>query len=241
MIAELDLMKTLLPEFPSTWHLPLEPNATTDDKIASVAQMMAFLKHELVIEEKVDGANARLMLHEGYPVIGNRNHILDKSYHTGSAPTNAKKDFGAMWSWCYEGNIERLVELEKLLGFKPSVYGEWVYARRGCPYELVPDWFVPYDAERQLFIAPELARGALTEAGFSVVPLVAKGKFTPKELSVLRDGPSAYGGTDREGIYLKATDGVTLLARFKMVSGWWKSIHNWQKIALTVNKRAKRK
>ena len=238
-----DLEKKLLPEFPRTMHLPLQPNATSDDKVATEAEMKAFLSLPvIVVEEKIDGANSGMRLHEGMPLIRNRSHILNKAYVSRKTP--AQIQFSAIWTWFYE-NQHKFMALEEILGFVPSVYGEWLFACHSVGYSHLPDWWVAYDvynAESGEFLCPLLAREALTEAGFSVVPLVASGSFTSAELLKLRDGDSVFAeGVPREGIYLKGSDTKVLQARYKMVAPHFKSDDDWNKKPLLRNGVIKKK
>jgi atypical dual specificity phosphatase len=238
-----DCEKILLPEFPRTLHLPLEPNAAKDDKVASIADMKAFLALPLVvIEEKVDGANSGMRLHEGMPLIRNRSHVLNKAYVSRKTP--AQIQFSAVWTWFYE-NMHKFATLESLLGFTPSVYGEWLYAKHAVGYNQLPDTWVAYDiydAEKKQFLCPLISRELLTQAGFAVVPLIASGSFTPEEILKLRDGNSVFSNEVlREGIYLKGSDGSTMQGRYKMVAPHFKSDDNWNKKPLEKNKVIKKK
>jgi hypothetical protein len=232
-----DLEKHLLPEFPRTMHLPIEPNATSDDKIASEDEMNAFLTNLIVVEEKIDGANSGIRLHEGMPIIRNRSHILNKTYPKRKTP--AQTQFSAVYTWFYE-NLAKFQQIEKSLGFVPSVYGEWMYAQHSVEYDLLPDLWIPYDIynpDTQQFICPNKSREVLTEAGFHVAPLIQKGMLTPKELITLRDAQSQFSSHNkREGIYLKATDGEKIIGRYKMVAPWFKTNDNWIKLPLVRNK-----
>lgn len=232
-----DIEKAILPDFPRTQHLPLEPNATSDDRVASEREMKDFLAQPHVyIQEKIDGANSGIALYNGHPLVRNRNHILNKAYAPRKTP--AQTQFSAIWTWFYT-NQKKLEKLEKKLGFLPSVYGEWLFAQHVIAYDKLPDWFIAYDIydhERKLFIDPNDAIEALKSVGFATAPNLAVDVRNTSELLALRDGPSAFADTPREGIYLKSSDGLKVTGRFKMVAPWYKSDDDWNKKALTKNK-----
>ena len=73
-----EIEKTILPEFPRTMHLPVEPNAQSDDKIASASDMDLFLASEISVQEKIDGASMGISMYQGEPLVRNRSHILLK-------------------------------------------------------------------------------------------------------------------------------------------------------------------
>lgn len=246
-----DYEKEIAPRFVRTKHLPLEPNAQRDDLIAhadeaSVVYFPNGLAYEpgtlsITVEEKVDGANCGVTFNRvtGEPILRNRSHILAKGY--GRKETPAKKQFAAIWNWWYE-NEYKVKELSKLLGFVPTIYGEWLYARHTISYDRLPDYFVAFDVYRPedaCFLAPKIYRTALEEVGISVVPLVAQSNngFSPSELIEFRNQPSPFSSTEtREGIYLKVDDGQRIINRFKMVRPNFITDNDWNDKELIKNK-----
>lgn len=229
---EIETTRRLLPEFPRTSHLPLDPHAQRDDLVASSAELHQLLRCDtLYVEEKVHGAQVRLTLHEGQVVLGNRSKILSKGYI--GRGTAAKAQFAPLWTWMYD-HLDRFYALEAHLGFMPGVYGEWLYADHGIAYDRLPEWFVAYDLwdpDKQTFLETGVTRNVLTDVGFVIVPLIASGRFTPEQLLALRDGPSAFGSGAivREGIYLKGSQAGASVARYKMVSPGFSTDPDWNK------------
>lgn len=235
--------KVWLPDFPRTPHLPFSGTRAADDIGLSEADYRALLASgRIFIEEKIDGANCGITRHRdtGEPLVRNRSHILNKAWG-GNKATPAKAQWTSVWTWWYR-NCKRFDALAVLLGFEPSVYGEWLYAQHTLGYNALPDLFVAYDiydAEKRRFLDPERSRAALLAAGFFVVPLLAgPGAVTEKELQTLVNGPAAYdtSGARREGIYVKMGDGETLLLRAKAVRAGWKSDDDWNKKPLVKNR-----
>ncbi len=172
-------------------------------------------------------------------MIRNRNHILNKSY---AANTPAKKQFSAIWTWFYN-NKDKFEDLEKILGFQPCVYGEWLYARHTVAYDSLPSWFVAfdvYDYKSGKYISPKRYRPALTEAGFDTVPEMEWTKITEESLKAMRDTNTAFSKNERkEGIYLKACDGEFIVDRLKMVRPNFIQGEHWNKKELVKNGVAK--
>lgn len=227
----------VLPKFARTFHLPLEPNASRDDLIAPISSLEILKDPTLVVEEKVDGANLGITIHRGQPVIRNRNHILNKGY--GRKDTPAKKQYAPVWNWFYT-NTYKFLALEKLLGFMPSVYGEWLYARHTIVYDRLSDYFVAYDIydpDMHVWLSPDRYRDALTEAGFAVVPKLAWGPVTADELIVLRDERSEFSSTSqREGLYLKTAKPRDICGeRLKMVRNAFITDDHWNNKPLITN------
>lgn len=237
-MRDLEYKKIILPEFPRTRHIPFEPNASKDDKVASVREFEELLASgmNITIEEKVDGANCGITILDGEPVIRNRNHILSKNY-TGTR-TPAKMQFAAIWTWYYN-NQDKFIKLQEILGFTACVYGEWLYARHSINYDRLPSWFVAfdvYDYNERKYISPLRYRPALLEAGFEVVPPMEFSQITEKSLKSMRDGKTAFSeNEDKEGIYLKACDGEFIIERLKMVRPGFIQGEHWNKKELVKN------
>ena len=234
-----DYDKRILPEFPKTQHLPIEPNAQRDDLVVSEQELDFLLGcSDVDITEKIDGSNCAFTVIDGYPVIRNRNHILNKAY-TGNNKTPAKMQFAPIWTWYYN-NIDKFTELKKILGFTPGVYGEWMFARHTVLYDKLPNQFIAFDIYNyhvDEYISPKIARSALIEAGFSVVPLIAQDiKLTRDILKQLRDGDSAFSSEKREGMYIKVSNGEYITHRYKMVRSDFKTDEKWNKKPLVKNK-----
>lgn len=225
--------KLILPEFPRTAHLPVEPNAESDDIIASDSELSIFLSNTLYVDEKIDGTNLGIALLGDNPIVRNRSHILRKGYDKRKTP--AQIQYQRVWTWIYD-NINKLAYLNQKLGFTASVYGEWLYAQHVVPYNQLPNLFIAYDiynSDEKQFLSPKEAREYLLMAHFDVAPLLDVGKFTQQELIEIRDGDSAFSSlSPREGVYIKSEDGAQ---RYKMVSPWFKSDDDWNKKPLIKN------
>jgi RNA ligase len=104
--------------FPHTPHLAwLGPEKPRDDKVMGESERKAFLKHELVIEEKVDGANLGFS-RDGLSKIQvqNRGEYLSSPF---------KGQFARLNEWlALHAN-----DLATALGDELILFGEWCVAR----------------------------------------------------------------------------------------------------------------
>jgi ATP-dependent RNA circularization protein (DNA/RNA ligase family) len=231
--------KYILPDFPRTKHLPIEPNAQRDDLVASQDELGLLLQtNKAIIEEKIDGSNCGIIVSGDYPIIRNKNHILNKNY-TGNRGTPAKAQFSPIWTWFYR-NKEKFERLNEIVGYEVGVYGEWMFAKHVIYYDLLPDLFIAYDiydAKNKYFLSPKVTRSILIEAGFSVVPLLAEDvDLSVDKLLSLRNGKSEFSNETREGIYIKVHDDTKIINRYKMVRADYTTDENWNKKALVKNK-----
>lgn len=207
----------ILPVFPRTPHLPYHPNLSVDDVLASKDEVsIVFGSEEVWVEEKLDGASVGIY-HNEFPLIRNRNHILNKGYVAKNTP--AKKQFRPLWNWYYDhaNNFKKLAELSG----DCAVYGEWMLMQHGIYYDALPSLFIAYDLydyEQDRFLPTKVARQYFAEAGFVTPPLLFQGKIDSYEqLAKLYEEKSHFSSEKREGIYLRVNGVNRLEHRFKMV------------------------
>lgn len=209
--------KQVLPPYPRTMHLPWKPNTVRGDLIATEENCkVLFTEQSVVVEEKIDGAQCGMAYFDGHPIIRNRDHILSKGYHK---QTPAKQQFKAVWNWFYDHreNFEALARMGHY-----SVYGEWMVAQHGLEYDRLPSWFIAYDLydyDAGQYIDSVRAKIFLRACGFHVVPELHKGPLDSwPQLEGMANGPSPFTTTgQREGVYVKVSDGQWITKRFKMV------------------------
>jgi ATP-dependent RNA circularization protein (DNA/RNA ligase family) len=196
--------------FPHTPHLAwLGPEKPRDDKVMGESERKAFLKHELVIEEKVDGANLGFS-RDGLSKIQvqNRGEYLSSPF---------KGQFARLNEWlALHAN-----DLATALGDELILFGEWCVARHSLDYSSLPDWllvFDVYDRKKEGFWSTQRRNDLAQYLNLSTVPLVAKGRFHYEDLqadylsrkSTLRQG-------FMEGLVARYQDSDWTLGRAKLV------------------------
>ena len=226
--------KLILPAFPRTPHLPYKPNTEVSDYVSTAEDCAIIFKSLINIEEKIDGASVGMTLHNGHPIIRNRDHILRKGYFKATA---AKQQFASIWTWFYKNQYK----FEKLSEIGPfSVYGEWCIAAHGIKYTKLPDWFIVYDVydyEKQYFIAPNHARTILYDCEFHLPRLLQRGEFegNEAELESMTKLTSEFSDDQIEGIYIKVFDKDKITHRFKMVRSDFRRGQFWNPKKITKN------
>jgi hypothetical protein len=195
-------------KFPHTPHLAwLSSTPARQDKVLSPPEVRDFLSGEVLVEEKVDGANLGISVDStGNLRAQNRGSFLG---------TRASPQFQPLWPWL-EARRERLVEA---LGENLILFGEWCFAVHSVRYDALPDWFLAFDvydrASGRFWSAAR--RDALVERlGLARVPELARGRFTLAEVQKLL-GPSRLAPAPMEGLYLRRDQGGFLEARAKLV------------------------
>lgn len=121
-------------KFPSTPHLALlDEVEIRGDKVMSEVERKDFLRHKLVVEEKVDGAN----LGVSFDSSGNIRSQNRGSYlHFPST---------GQWKKLPEWLAPRIDALFEQLTDRYILFGEWCYAQHSVVYNRLPDWFLGFD------------------------------------------------------------------------------------------------
>lgn len=196
-------------KFPHTPHLVwLGAGSRRDDKLLKSNEVAEFLSAELIVEEKVDGANL------GFSV-GTDGRVRAQSRGRFLVPGRSHAQWDPLWPWL----SERRAELENGLRSGLLLYGEWCYARHTVPYDLLPDWFLGFDIfeiESGRFWSVDRLNAWLRERGLIPIAEIKRGRFATRSLLSLI-GNSAFGHCHMEGIYLRRERGGFLQARAKIV------------------------
>ena len=189
-------------KFPSTVHVAGQ--ALRDDKVMSAEERDVFLGHELVVEEKVDGANLGISF-DGVVRVQNRGEYL--------------RFLDGQWKHLGAWLAPREEALAVHLGESLMLFGEWCYARHSVAYGNLPDWFLGfdiYDREVGAFWGCERRDELFVELGVVPVPGLGKGRFTLRGLEDLL-GESRFGAELAEGVYLRYEVEGWLVQRAKLV------------------------
>ena len=120
--------------FPHTPHIAwLAPGVPRDDKVLSPADAAEVLAGEVVVEEKLDGANLGFSVSpEGQVRPQNRGQYLAPPFHG---------QFARLGPWL-AAHEDRLFDA---LGTHLMAFGEWCAARHSLDYATLPDWWLLFD------------------------------------------------------------------------------------------------
>lgn len=196
--------------FPHTPHLAwLGAGQPRDDKVFGSDEARAFLAAgEVVLEEKVDGANLGFSVtEEGELRLQNRGSYL--------TPESAHPQFKAVWSWL-KPHEHRLVDA---LWPDLMLFGEWLVAVHSLRYARLPDWFLGfdvYDRASGTFWSTERRNGLLEACELAAVAEVGRGRFGLGEIEA-RLGTSHFGDGPMEGIVVRREEDGRTVARAKLV------------------------
>lgn len=196
--------------FPHTPHLAWLGEATPrDDKVLSSHEARSLLTGNVVVEEKIDGANLGISLApDGTLRFQNRGQYLVQPY---------SGQFQRLTSWIARHEFA----LSAALGEDQILFGEWCAARHSVAYDHLPDWFLVFDVydriHAQFWSTPR--RNALAhELGLPVVPLLFEGHTTlPTLKELLMTAKSRFRSGTVEGVVIRTESAEWLMARAKFV------------------------
>jgi len=195
-------------KFPHTPHLLwLGRTPCREDKVFSHEEARSFVKGEVTVEEKVDGANIGFSLDKsGVLRVQNRGSFLTRGAHP---------QFQPLWPWIETHRFAITEALEPGL----ILFGEWCFARHSVPYNRLPDWFLGfdiYDRAADRFWSSDRRDRWLIDLGLTPITRLARGRFSLEQL-IAFIGSSRVSQGPMEGIYVRREQGDWLEERAKIV------------------------
>jgi hypothetical protein len=176
-------MNEAILRYPRTHHVEgskLQPG----DADLSQVPMATLTGQPLVIEEKLDGANAGVSFTpDGELRLQSRGHYL-----TGGP---RERHFAMFKTWAAAHHQA----LYAVLGDRYVMYGEWLYAKHTVFYDRLPHWFMEFDLwdrREQVFLSTARRHALLREAPVVSVPVLYTGQG--RDVGHLHSlvGPSLY-------------------------------------------------
>lgn len=196
--------------FPHTPHLAWAGrNPPRDDKILSFIEASELLSGEVIVEEKLDGANLGLSLDkQGQIRAQNRGQYLTPPY---------RGQFTRLSGWLAEHNVPLCSILKPGL----ILFGEWCAARHSLDYSRLPDWFLlfdVYDKESKRFWSVRRRNALAQKAGLKTVYNILQARTTLAALQRLLEAQaSAFRIGPLEGVIVRRDSADWCEARAKLV------------------------
>jgi len=227
--------------FPHTPHLAwLGEGLPREDKVLSSSDVSSLLKGNIVVEEKIDGANLGISIsYDGAIRVQNRGQYLYPPF---------TKQFKRLESWIasHEYVLKQYLSPELIL------FGEWCVARHSLSYDNLPDWFVVfdiYDRNKQAFYSTIRRNELVANLGLNVVSTIIKGRLSLNDLIERLDKEqSNYYSGPLEGFVIRKENSNWLEARAKLVrrdfvqcieKHWRHKIIEWNKLGYSKSKALK--
>jgi protein-tyrosine phosphatase/energy-coupling factor transporter ATP-binding protein EcfA2 len=210
-------------KFPRTHHVYSLGGASRDDLVMTQQESEAFLNRDVIVEEKVDGANLGISIEpDTYKILfQNRSHYITHNTHS---------QFKKLSHWAEQHSSQLFDILEP---GRHILFGEWLYSKHTVAYNQLPNYFVVfdlYDKKQKQFYSRKHIEKLLEKTDLPLVPLVFEGKLTSKKDVIdLLDTISKYGDEKIEGLYIKiiSDDGSYVINRGKVVRPNFINDHFW--------------
>lgn len=183
------------PTYPRVAHL-VAGRGTGDDIEADRASIDALLAGEVVVEEKLDGANV---------VVWPDGPRLVCSLRSGPGATDRAGQLGPLRGWV----AEHADAVRGLLGGDTAVYGEWLLLTHSVAYDRLPAYLIALDlwSPDDGFVLVDERNARCAAAGIDTPPERWRGRASSSAEVETKLGPSAYGDGLAEGIVVRAVDG----------------------------------
>ncbi|MEV4696926.1 RNA ligase family protein [Pseudomonas brassicacearum] len=196
--------------FPHTPHLAwIAHGSPRGDKILSPHEVDFLIDNNVIIEEKLDGANLGISLDaNGNLQVQNRGQYLHPPY---------SGQFSRLNSWLLQHREGLLAML------KPGqiVFGEWCAARHSLNYTKLPDWFLVFDIfdnENKKFWSCSKRDKLASGLELHTVPCIFNGHVTTKQLiETVMNQDSRYRPGKLEGIIIRRDSKNWCEAKAKLV------------------------
>ncbi|MEL7432454.1 MAG: RNA ligase family protein [Chloroflexota bacterium] len=170
-------------KYPRTYHLEGSNLQPGDDGMGGIAFRTLAGRH-LVIEEKVDGANAAISFDDnGNLLLQSRGHYLI------GGPR--EKHFAMFKQWAYT----HMPAFYEVLGNRYIMYGEWLYARHTVFYNHLPHYFMEFDildTETSTFLSTERRHALLADVPVVSVKVLGEGKYSELDTVLSMVKPSHF-------------------------------------------------
>lgn len=196
--------------FPHTPHLAwLGSGEPRDDKVLSPLEANALLAGEVVVEEKLDGANLGISAGvDGKLRAQNRGQYLHEPY---------SGQFARLPGWL----TTHEADLRDALSPNLIAFGEWCAAIHSLDYSSLPDWwlvFDVYDRAADRFWSTTRRDEWAAALGLPTVTIVFRGRTHLAGLKdLLTRAQSRYRTGPMEGLVVRLEQGDWLQARAKLV------------------------
>lgn len=183
------------PPYPRIPHL-VPGRGARDDLVLGPEDMSDLLSHEVVVEEKLDGANVVLWVEDG---------ILRPALRGGAGTADRAGQLGPLRAWV----AQRADAVAELLGEGLALYAEWLYLAHTLTYDRLASLLCALDLRRPdgIFLSVESRDQRCAAVGLEVPPELWRG--VPAGLATVERllGPSRYGPDPAEGVVVRSTGG----------------------------------
>lgn len=202
------------PPYPRVPHL-VGGRGSRDDLVLSNEGVAALFSGQVIVEEKLDGANA---------MIWSDNGALAAALRSGPGAQDRAGQLGPLRAWITRHDSE----LRRALEGWAVLYAEWLYLRHTVAYSQLPSYLFALDLWH-----PETGFATIAErdaTGLVAPPELARGPLRSVDDVESMLGLSAWSSESMEGVVVRRSDqGDPRLA--KLVRAGWHALddESWRR------------
>jgi RNA ligase len=167
-VAGEELMEQIF-KYPRTHHIQGSRSQPGDEDLDTVP-FGAIANQSVVVEEKVDGANAAI----SFDAQGNL-RLQSRGHYLTGGPRERHFNLFKQWASVHCG------ALYSVLSDRYILYGEWLYAKHTVFYDALPHYFLEYDVldlQQREFLSTDRRRAMLGGLPIISVPVLFEGKLS---------------------------------------------------------------
>lgn len=193
------------PRYPSIPYLCAPRPGIRIGRVLGARELQRFLDEEVVVEEKLDGANAA--------VYRASDGSLTCAGRSGPRGRDRADQFGRLRAWL----AQNAQSLGALSAFE-CVYGEWLYRVHTLRYERLPDYFVVIDwLEGEKWVDTPTRHAKAANAKLACAPVLFRGRLGSLSRLSRMVTRSAFGEVAAEGLIVRIECDGEVVARAKWV------------------------
>lgn len=184
-------------KYPKTARIRISQIDVAGKFFLSDAETKQLLAGQVVITEKLDGANCAIIRNKNDFRLQKRSGLVGESEH---------QQFNYFKAWS-QINCEKLMQIPK----HHILYGELMFAKHTIHYDLLPDFFLAfalYDVQADKFKPWYDLEELCVKIGLHTAPFILQGYVSKNELFDYIPNPSAYGHEPAEGIVVSNKHGM---------------------------------
>lgn len=180
------------PPYPRTPYLWVPGVVGKLDSVVPASDIGSWLESDVVVEEKLDGANVAIWVEDGVPRVASRG---------GPDAMDRAGQLGPLRAWVGR----HLDQLAAVCADAWALYGEWLWLRHTVSYDALPEPLVVLDLYRPDvgFASHTDRRTRIVEAGLTPPPMLFNGVLGTREAVVDLMGLSRFGHEPMEGVVLR--------------------------------------
>jgi hypothetical protein len=155
-------------KYPRTHHIQGSRSQPGDEDLDTVP-FSAIADRFVVVEEKVDGANAAI----SFDAQGNL-RLQSRGHYLTGGPRERHFNLFKQWASVHSGALYAVLRDRYIL------YGEWLYAKHTVFYDALPHYFLEYDLldlHQREFLSTDRRREMLSGLPVIAVPVLFEGKI----------------------------------------------------------------